>query len=261
MNNMKYILLIVVTLTFLSCEKESPFTEIEGLNSEFPESLFSFSGNYEAFTGNDKVRDSSFLYPRPLDVKSFENFSATSLVDDRNDVRFAECTLSKGTYYLGTKTNNFLDYDASSKFVIKLNIAPVGDGSIGTYFKKQELLDFLDTDNEFFPIPDRIGSIELSWKWDYDNKSDAGLPHYAGFDGSGNSLSNSYFINVVSVEDYQDVTRTGEVIKNALKVTINFEGSMGVRSPLTPIGGVPEADISHIDINGGTATFLVDYLQ
>lgn len=257
MRNIILLATMLLLITMISCEKESPFTELDDLQDEFPEALFWYNFDYAGFDGSTLIRESNYSYPIAGDKYSFSRFEATSIVGNGNNLRFAACRLDQSPFQVfDSITGDQTSFGPSSQMRFKLNLAPEGDVVLGTLFSKEDLLDFLEVGKEFSTEANTLGSIEFwyNWIWEEPQPLDVFTQlHRAGEDE--NITENDYSITVTNVEEYEDLTRDGELIKKALKVTVKFSGRIGVNEPE---GGQP---ISHLQVSQGTAVFLVDYQQ
>lgn len=259
-----YILSVAMGIFFCqSCNDDTltNFDEDEGLKTEFPESLFEFEFDYTPyFEGEQIAEKDSFHYPIPLDHDSFTNFYAESEVKNNSGIRFVRSILNQSSYLIDDtlKSNNFIPIYAS-RFGIKLNVATSGDAINGELYEKETLLDFLQEGKTYPTVENQLGAIELTYQKYHEHLIiSQGDAVNMGINSFGDIGASDYSVKVVSVEDYDDLTREGELIKSALRVVIEFEGLIGASSDPDLPANI-RAD--QWDVENGRATFIVDYLQ
>jgi len=265
MKKLQYIFLMAMSTLFcLACNEDSlsTFDEDEGLKTEFPAALFEFSFDYTSSLQGEQIADiDSFHFPVPLDHDSFTAFEATSEVRNNSGIRYVRNTLDQGLYLKeDTLTPGSFYWIDGGRFVIKLNVATSGDAINGEPYEKAVLLDFLQEGKIYPTEKNQLGAIELTYQKSYflPPNDNVGKLVNAGIDQFGDIGLSDYSVKVVSVEDYEDRTREGTLIKTALKVIIEFEGVIGVSSnPFLPAN--LKAD--QWDIQNGRASFIVDYFQ
>ncbi len=266
MNRLKYIFFLTATILLsigYNSDLSSTFDEDEGLKNEFPESLFDFDFT-PLMNGEQTSNSDSIHIPIPLDQYSFANFKATSDVKNENGIRFVECILDQETYGVpdsASFANNIFMYNYvdEANLNIKLNVATSGDAINGDLFEKHILLDFLEEGKTYPTDKDQLGAIELTYfernSHSLDNQS---KPIWLGINAHDNLGESDYTVKIISVEDYDDLTREGELIKSALRVVLEFEGLIGVSShPHLE----EELKADQWEIKNGIASFIVDYIQ
>ncbi len=256
---MKLFLFLLVSFSFLffSCEKESAnlLDELD-LKSEFPDALFSFDFNFITTVSNASVGEKDILFPTPDSDTSFGSFKATSEVLVEDNIRFVNARLNQGFHAVDSIVDKNV-WIPEFDFNIKLNMEASGDVPFKELFKKEELLDFLTIGKEFNGGQDTVGSIEIQGFWKSNSPFEVGHTFYFGIDKHQNIGDGEYTVTIVDVEDYSDLKRNDDLIKEALKVTISFTGDIGVSSDPTLDAS---EKIDQLSVEEGKAVFLVDFL-
>lgn len=260
--NYIYILTLSIFIgTSCSTDDYASFDEERGLQTEFPDALFEVSFDFFAiYNGETAENMESILAPTPKDPYSFTSFKAESDVKNDMGIRYVESTLFQGLH--STQESQLAGdpkWEDNSTFIIKLNVATSGDALNGEPYEKQVLLDFLEEGKVYPTEKDMLGAIELMYtKDDVFSKVNEGKRLYVGIDEYNNIGESQYGVRILSIEDHEDRTREGELIKTALKVTIAFEGILGVSSNPNLS---EELKVDQWNIERGTASFIIDYAQ
>lgn len=257
---LSFLISILVLANSCDDKSNSSFDEDQGLNVDFPEALFEFSFEYVGLRQGQEIGNiDSVLAPTPKNPYSFASFDAVSNVHNDNGIRYVESTLIQGLHGSEEDENGEVYWSDKSEFIIKLNVSTTGDAVDGEPYDKEVLLEFLKEDQYYPTNKDQLGAIELMYKrdnlWSGDND---GLTMYIGIDEYENIGDSGYEVKVVKIEDHEDRTREGELIKEALKVTIEFEGIIGLSNHPSLDEG---ATADQWTVRNGKASFLIDYSQ
>ena len=260
--NIIYVLGLIVLLG-TACSEDSTLTfdEIEDLNIEFPEALFEVSFGFAPLINGEEVDTiKNVIAPTPLDPYSFSSFDAISDVKNKNGIRYVESTLLQGLHGdILPGVPGEAEWKDKSEFIIKLNVATSGDAINGEPYEKSILLDFLE-EGKTYPTEEwQLGAISLMYRKDnLFSGENEGRRVFVGIDQHDNIGESNYGVTLISVEDHEDRTRDGELIKMALKVTIGFEGVIGVSSHKDLPANLM---VDQWAFQNGRASFIIDYLQ
>lgn len=257
---MRNTLYILVAICIMSCSEDTPMPFLPDviLQDSIPERVFYFDLDYTCSSNGANELEKQSTFPTPFSRTSYSSFKATSETDTENGLRSALCTVRQGIHAI--EDSIAADGDPAWQDVfeltVKLNIAPEGDVAFGSLFVKDQLIEFLTIGKSFGTDTDSLGHIALlgRWEWFRDENPVTGIfninhPMAPDLD------VRDYSITVVDVEDYQDISRTGEVLKDALKVTIEVEGLVQITTAVQD----PLYSFDTMNIKKGTIVFLVDY--
>lgn len=259
----KYIIYILlpVVIAIVGCS-EDPYTSvIDGivLKDSIPERVFYFSYDYIGLRQGTEQDMSQVSFPTPYSRTSYSSFTATSRVRVEDGIRYIDCELKQGLHAMEDSVDAvggpiWVDQHTLN---LRLNIAPEGDVTFGTLYSKEEVLSFLQVDKTYGTDVDAIGDIAVqgNWRWLVGDRPEDGQ-FALNSDTYGPIGIQDYSITVTEIVDYQDFTRTGELIKDALKVTVSIDGTLGVSAS---VPGDPTLEIDQLQVENATVVFLVDY--
>lgn len=257
---MKYILYIFVVLGAVSCSTDSevPFFVDLDLQDSIPERIFYFDLEYESLYKGEATGQEFVSFPTPFSKTSYSSFDATSESRTEDGLRFVLCNLKQGLHIIedSLDANGTPALQDLFELDVKLNLAVEGDVGFGSLFEKEQLTEFLTIGKTFGSDPDSLGHIALLGEWQWLQGSHPSTEFfYINRQRDKQPELRDYSITIVDVEDYQDLDRGGSVIKEALKVTAEIEGTVQVSTD----GFGEQYPIDQLNISNGTLVFLVDY--
>ena len=257
---MKYMLYMVLVICSMSCSKDSPtpFLPDLVLQDSIPARVFYFDLDYTCHSGGGNTIEKRSSFPTPFSKTSYSSFKATSESETDNGLRYVLCNVRQGLHAIEDSLAADGDpaWQDAFELSLKLNIATEGDIPFGSLFEKEQLLEFLTIGKTFRTHADSLGHIALLGKWEWFREEDpvTGIFNINHPEAPDLDIRN-YTITVVDVEEYQDLSRTGEVLKDALKITVEVEGSVQITTSVDD----PLYNFDEMNISSGKIVFLADY--
>lgn len=257
---MREIILLAFALCIMSCSKDSvePYLPDVILQDSIPERVFYFDLDYVCSVSGTNFLEKQTSFPTPFSKTSYSSFKATSEQVTGNGLRSAVANVRQGIHAIedSLASNGDPVWQDVFELSVQLNIATEGDVAFGSLFEKDQLIEFLTVGKTFRTNADSLGHIALLGKWEWFREENPvnGIFNINLPQAPDLGIRN-YNIKVLAVEDYQDISRTGELLKDALKVTIEVEGSVQITTSVSD----PQYSFNEMNINAGTIVFLVDY--